>query len=110
MTESDHHFIPCFRQTRKKHQSGFRIIETGYEVDGRFVANTAAADCLHFNVFSPQYDFAVSIDLCPGGYYRILPHDIDRGLKWERDAYSDTELQTGWEDAGYIRSLMERNE
>lgn len=108
-------YVPCFKASRRKHESGWRMFTVGYvpfdsdTPDEDFIEWGTFPDVIHiweeyFSMGVPDLNF----DITPKGLIRIRAMRKGMKVRWNFLASSDLMLEPG-DPVEHIKELLERN-
>lgn len=91
-------WYPYFKQTMRKHESGYRMFEVGYITrDGEIHKIGACSDVINIGNIFMDNNMRCHLDILDSGHIRIISSDVYKSIKWihERFGMSDAELEYG---------------
>ena len=101
--ETKKRWCPYIKQTKRKHESGFRCFEIGYIADDlttKVVIGKYSDHVWSYSIKPRTMD--LNMDIMPGGEIRL--HSFE-GVKW-RYAGSSAILESGWPDEEEINKYL----
>lgn len=108
-------YVPCFKASRRKHESGWRMFEVGYmscdsdEPDKDLIVWGTFPDVIHiWEEYFPMGVFSLNFDISPKGWIRVRAMRKDMKVRWNFLASSDLMLEEG-DPAEHIKELLERD-
>lgn len=96
---------PYFKPIRRKHESGYLMIEVGYDMGDGYLPIGRCSDVVHLYPLSDpaqSNNWRLNIDSANYGYFRIFG---DREVKWKLPVMSSAILEEGTPD---YKALEER--